>query len=54
MGRIYKIVFTKEDSTPTAIDNAAVAEQAVKTMINGQLFIIRDGKTYDIHGVEIR
>lgn len=52
MGRIYKIVFTKSEAT--AIDNAAVEAKAVKTMINGQLFILRDGKTYDVHGVEVR
>ena len=40
--------------TTTGVENAAVEAKAVKTMINGQLFILRDGKTYDVHGVEVR
>ena len=36
--------------TPTAIDNANVNDKAVKFFKDGQLFIIRDDKTYTLQG----
>ena len=39
---------------PTAIDNTAVDSKAVKTIENGMLIIRREGKTYNVLGVEIR
>lgn len=41
------------DDTPTAIDNAAVAEKAVKMIENGQLVIIREGVKYNAQGVRL-
>ena len=38
---------------PTAIDNAAVAEKAVKMIENGQLVIIREGVKYNAQGVRL-
>ena len=35
---------------PTAVDNTEAEVKAVKTIVNGQLFILRDGKTYTITG----
>ena len=40
-------------SNPTAIENAAVETPALKTIENGQLVIIRDGKKYNAMGVRL-
>ena len=50
--RIKKVAFTTNDAT--AIDNAAVTEQATKSIVNGQVIILRDGKTYNALGTEVR
>ncbi|MBO6074373.1 MAG: hypothetical protein J6P74_04495 [Paludibacteraceae bacterium] len=50
--RFYKIVFTKSEET--AIDNAAVDTKAVKVIRDGQVIILRDGKTYNALGAEVR
>ena len=42
------------DSTPTAIDNATVAEKAVKMIEDGQLVIIREGVKYNAMGVRLQ
>ena len=39
---------------PTAVDNTAVEAKAVKRIVDGQLLIERDGKTYNAQGVEVR
>ncbi len=39
---------------PTAIDNAAVDTKAVKVIRDGQVIILRDGKTYNALGTEVR
>ena len=48
MGRIYKIVFTKDKET--SLDNTAAEIKAVKFLENGQLFIRRGEKVYTITG----
>lgn len=40
--------------TPTAIDNNAVEAKAVKTIKNGQLFIEREGKIYNVLGTCVK
>ena len=52
MGRIYKIVFTKD--TPSALDNAEDGVKAQKFVENGQMYIQKDGKIYNVMGMEIR
>lgn len=52
MLRINKIVFTKSEQT--AIDNAAVDAKATKRIVNGQVIILRDGKTYNALGAEVK
>ena len=42
------------DETPTSIDNTVVGEKAVKFFENGQLFIQKDGKTYNILGTIVK
>ena len=46
--------FTVVKDTADGINTTAVAGKAVKTMINGELFILRDGKTYSVQGNEVR
>lgn len=40
--------------TATAIENAAVEAKATKRMVNGQVLIVRDGKTYNALGAEVK
>ena len=39
---------------PTAISNTAAESTTTKLIINGQLYLIRDGKTYTVQGVEAK
>lgn len=39
---------------PTALDNTAVETKATKRIVNGQLFIERDGRTYNAQGAQVR
>ena len=41
-------------SGATAVENTAVAAPAVKVIRDGQLLIIRDGKTYTAQGVQVQ
>ena len=41
-------------SSATAIDNTAAAVKATKRIVNGQLFIERDGKTFNAQGIEVK
>ena len=43
---------TKKD--PTAISNTAVEGKAVKALVNGQVLIIKNGKTYNVLGTRVR
>lgn len=40
--------------TPTALDNTNANTKAIKRIVNGQLFIERDGKTFNAQGIEVR
>ena len=42
------------DSTPTAVENTIIGEKAVKVLRDGQLLILRDGKIYNVQGVEVK
>ena len=46
--------FYIEKNQGTGLDSIAVDGKAVKTMIDGQLFILRDGKTYTVQGAEVK
>ena len=46
-------VITKP-SNPTLLDNTTVAPQVQKIVRNGQVLIIRDGKTFNMMGQEVR
>ena len=38
----------------TALDNTAVEGKATKSIVNGMLLIIRDGKTYNVLGTQVK
>ena len=39
---------------PSALDNTEAAVKATKRIVNGQLFIERDGKTFNAQGIEVK
>ena len=51
---IYGFEIPSEDGPSTAVDQALIETKAQKVIRNGQLLIIRDGKTYTAQGVELR
>ena len=48
------VIYYSGEAVPSAIDNATVAEKAVKMIENGQLVIIREGVKYNAQGAVIR
>ena len=44
----------EEPENPTVLDNTVVAPQVEKIVRNGQVLIIRDGKTFNMMGQEVR
>ena len=42
------------EGTPSVIEHNTVEAKAVKRIVNGQLLIIRDGKTYNVVGTVVR
>lgn len=53
---VWKVTCTAQEPnvTPTAIEDIQSAPQVEKIIRNGQVLIIRDGKTYNMMGQEIR
>ena len=52
--QIYQIVFTLEDGGTTAIEKTAVDTKAVKRIVNGHLFIEKNGNIYNVMGAEVK
>lgn len=48
------VIKQKVTVTPTAVENAEVAEKAVKVIENGQLVIIKNGVKYNAQGIVVR
>ena len=48
------IFVSREKATPSAIDNTTVAGKAQKMIIDGQLFIIRDGVMFNANGAAVK
>ncbi|MBO6074175.1 MAG: hypothetical protein J6P74_03440 [Paludibacteraceae bacterium] len=48
------IFVSREKATPSAVDNATVAGKAQKMIIDGQLFIIRDGVMFNANGAAVK
>ena len=51
---ITDIVLLPKDGSATTINSTASGDQAVKALRNGQVLILRDGKTYNTLGVEVK
>lgn len=51
-GRVYSITYVPEE-TGTALEQNSLFVPATKVIRNGQLLIIREGKTYTVQGVEV-
>ena len=45
---------TTSEGIATGVDNTAVESEITKILRNGQLLILRDGKTYTVQGQEVR
>ena len=50
--RVYSITYVPEE-TGTALEQNSLFVPATKVIRNGQLLIIREGKTYTVQGVEV-
>ena len=50
---VQNLLFVQDGDT-TAIENTEVGAKAIKTIENGQLIILRDGKRYTITGVRVK
>ena len=51
---IYGFEIPSEDGPSTAVDQALIETKAQKVIRNGQLLIIREGKTYTAQGVQVQ
>ena len=52
--RVYSITYRVKKDIGSAVEAAQVETKAVKVIRDGQLLIIREGKTYTAQGVELR
>ena len=48
------VLVLKSDGPTTAVEYTAATIQCQKVMENGQVLIIRDGKTFNLFGAEVR
>jgi hypothetical protein len=51
---LASIVVTYEKTSPTAIDETEASAKAVKFIENGQIFILRDGKVFNLTGTRVK
>ena len=49
-GRRYISLMVEDMQTPTALDEVTVNQENAKFILNGQLYILRDGKLYNAQG----
>ena len=52
-GELYKANMP-EPEVPSAVENTTVAVKAQKVMIDGQVYMVRDGKTFNMLGQEVK
>ena len=52
--QVKNAIFVSVKKNPTAISNTAVEGKAVKALVNGQVLIIKNGKTYNVLGTRVR
>jgi hypothetical protein len=55
-GAIFKIskVYLEKEVEPEALENITLTEQAQKVVVDGMLYIVRDGKLYNATGAQVR
>ena len=53
-GRVYKVTYRVKEDVGAALNQVQVEAKAVKVIRDGQLLIIREGKTYTAQGVELQ
>jgi hypothetical protein len=51
--RFYKLVFGTGD-IPTALENTEAAVKAEKVILEGQMFILKNGVLYNMQGAAVR
>ncbi len=50
----YTLTISTKNGAATAISNTAVETKAIKRIVNGQLLIEKNGKTYNVMGAEVK
>jgi len=55
-GGIFTIssVYLLKESEPSAIDNTVVTEKAQKVVVDGMIYIVRDGKLFNLQGAQVK
>lgn len=53
-GRVYKVTYRVKEDVGAALNQTQAEVKAVKVIRDGQLLIIREGKTYTAQGVELQ
>ena len=53
-GRVYKVTYRVKEDIGAALNQVQAEVKAVKVIRDGQLLIIREGKTYTAQGVELQ
>ena len=53
-GATLKGISIKPKGAPTAVINTTADQFVIKRIVNGQLLIERDGKTYNVQGVQVQ
>lgn len=53
-GRVYKVTYRVKEDVGAALNQVQAEVKAVKVIRDGQLLIIREGKTYTAQGVELQ
>ena len=49
-----ELYYANMPATPSAVENTTVAVKAQKIIRNGQVLMVRDGKTFNMMGVEVK
>jgi len=55
-GGIFTIssAYLLKESEPSAIDNTVLTEKAKKVVVDGMIYIVRDGKLFNLQGAQVR
>ena len=53
-GEQYAWMENAPEPLPTGFENIVLTEKAQKVVVDGMIYIVRDGKIYNVQGVEVR